>query len=419
VTTDRSLLRHRDFRHLWAAETVSQVGTQVTLLALPVVAVTVLAATPLQMGFLAALETAAFLLIGLPAGAWVDRWRRKRVLVTADLVRAVTLATLPVAYLLDALTLGQLFVVAAVTGTATVFFDVAYQSYLPALVDRDQLVDGNGKLEASRAVAQVAGPGLTGVLLRVLGAPVLIAVDAVSFVLSALFLGRIQRPDTVPDRAARRPLRAEIAEGLGFVVRHPLLRRIVACTGIFNLFSAMTNALLVLFVIRSLGLSESTLGFVFSAGAVGGLVGAATAARFARLVGEGRAIPLAATVCAVFWTFIPLAAFGPPVLLLAAGWFGLSWGNVAYNVVQVSFRQRLCRPSLLGRMNASVRFIVFGTMPVGGLLGGVLGSWLGVLPTLWVAAVGGFLACLPVVLSPLRSMAALPEPEPVGATGGG
>jgi MFS family permease len=409
VTTDRSLLRHRDFRQLWAAETVSQTGTQVTLVALPVVAVTLLDATPLQMGVLTALETAAFLLIGLPAGAWVDRWRRKRVLVTADLVRAVVLATLPVAYLLDVLTLGQLFVVAAMTGTATVFFDVAYQSYLPALVDRDQLVDGNGKLEASRAVAQVAGPGVTGVLLRVVGAPLLLAADAVSFLLSALFLGGIRRADTVPDPAARRPLRYEIAEGLSFVVRHPLLRRIVACTGTSNLFSAMTNALLVLFVIRSLGLSESTLGFVFSAGAVGGLVGAATAARFARLVGEGRAIPVAATVCAVFWTLVPLAAFGPPVLLLVGGWFGLSWGVVAYNVVQVSFRQRLCPPHLLGRMNASVRFIVFGTMPLGGLLGGVLGSWLGVLPTLWISAVGGFLACLPVVLSPLRSMAALPD----------
>jgi MFS family permease len=409
VTTDRSLLRHRDFRHLWAAETVSQVGTQVTLLALPVVAVTVLDATPLQMGVLTALETAAFLLIGLPAGAWVDRWRRKRVLVTADLVRAVVLGTLPLAYLLDVLSLGQLFVVAAVTGTATVFFDVAYQSYLPTLVDRDQLVDGNGKLEASRAVAQVAGPGATGVLLRVLGAPLLIVVDAVSFLLSALFLGSIQQPDTVPDRADRRPLRTEIAEGLGFVVRHPLLRRIVACTGTSNLFGSMTTALLVLFVIRTLGLSESTLGLVFSIGAGGGLLGAATAARFARRVGEGRAIPVSAVVFAASGVFLPLAAVGAPVVLLVTGWFVLSWAVVVYNVVQVSFRQRLCPPGLLGRMNASVRFIVFGTMPVGGLLGGVLGEWLGVLPALWIATAGGFVAVLPVLLSPLLTMGDLPD----------
>ncbi|MFQ1003992.1 MFS transporter [Modestobacter sp. SSW1-42] len=424
MTTDRSLLRHRDFRHLWAAETVSQVGTQVTLLALPVVAVTLLQATPLQMGVLTALETAAFLLIGLPAGAWVDRWRRKRVLVTADLVRALVLATLPVAYLADLLTLGQLFVVAAVTGTATVFFDVAYQSYLPALVDGDQLVDGNGKLEASRAVAQVAGPGATGVLLRVLGAPLLIAVDAASFLLSALFIGRIRTPDAVPDRAARRPLRTEIAEGLSFVVRHPLLRRIVACTGTANLFGSMTTALLVLYVIRSLGLSEATLGLVFSLGAVGGLLGAATAARFARRVGEGRSIPLSAVVFAAAGVFVPLAAVGAPVVLLTTGWFVLSWATVVYNVTQVSFRQRLCPPRLLSRMNASVRFIVFGTMPVGGLLGGVLGEWLGVLPALWVAAAGGAVACLPVLLSPLPGMRDLPRAldataAPVGSGGAG
>jgi predicted MFS family arabinose efflux permease len=428
VSTEQSLLRHRDFRHLWAAETVSQVGTQVTLLALPVVAVTVLAATPLQMGFLTALETAAFLLIGLPAGAWVDRWRRKRVLVTADLVRAVVLATLPVAHLLDVLSLGQLFAVAAVTGTATVFFDVAYQSYLPTLVDRDQLVDGNGKLEASRAVAQVAGPGATGVLLRVLGAPLLILVDAVSFLLSALFLGSIRHPDTVPDRATRRPLRTEIAEGLGFVVRHPLLRRIVACTGTSNLFGSMTSALLVLYVIRVLGLSEATLGLVFSVGAVGGLLGAATAARFTRRVGEGRAIPLAAVTGATAAVFLPLAVLGAPVVLLVTGWSALSWAVVVYNVVQVSFRQRLCPPGLLGRMNASVRFIVFGTMPIGGLLGGVLGEWLGVVPALWLATAGGFVACLPVLLSPLLTMGDLPDEldattpaagAPVGSPGAG
>jgi MFS family permease len=409
VTRDRSLLRHHDFRQLWAAETVSQVGTQVTLLALPVLAVSLLEATPLEMGVLTALETAAFLLIGLPAGAWVDRWRRRRVLVTADLVRAAVLATLPVAYLLDVLTLGQLFVVAAATGTATVFFDVAYQSYLPALVDRDQLVDGNGKLEASRAVAQVAGPGITGVLLRVLSAPMVIALDAASFLLSAFFLSRVQRPDAVPDRAGRRPLRTEIAEGLSFVVRQPLLRRIVACTGTSNLFSTITTTLLVLYALRRLELSESVLGLVFSAGAVGGLVGAATAARFARTVGEGRAIPLAVMVMVPFTALTPLAATGAPLILLPLGQFGFSWAVVVYNITQVSFRQRLCPPALLGRMNASVRFLVFGTMPLGGLLGGVLGTWLGVLPTLWIAAAGQLLAAGWVVASPLLRMRDLPD----------
>jgi predicted MFS family arabinose efflux permease len=424
VTTDGSLLRHHDFRQLWAAETVSQVGTQVTVLALPVLAVTLLDATALQMGVLTALETAAFLIIGLPAGAWVDRWRRKRVLVVNDLVRAVALATLPLAWLLGALSLPQLYVVAAVTGTATVFFDVAYQSYLPALVPREQIVDGNGKLETSRAVAQVAGPGITGVLLRVVSAPALIALDALSYLLSALLLGRIRHLDTVPDRSTRRRLRTEIAEGMTFVVRHPLLRRIVACTGTANLFSAMSGTLVVLFALRTLGLGQGTVGLVFSAGAVGGLLGAVTGAPFARWVGEGRAIPLSALVLLPFAALTPLAALGAPAVLLVVSMLGFSWAVVAYNITQVSFRQRLCPPRLLGRMNASVRFIVYGTQPLGGLLGGVLGTWLGVVPTLWIAVAGQGLAAVWVTASPLIGMRDLPDEldatgAPVGAAEAG
>jgi predicted MFS family arabinose efflux permease len=395
------------------------------MLALPVLAVDLLDATPFQMGVLTALETLAFLVIGLPAGAWVDRLRRKRVLVTADVVRAVVLGTLPLAWALDLLSIGQLFVVSAIAGTATVFFDVAYQSYLPTLVDRDQIVDGNGKLEASRAVAQVAGPGITGVLLRLVGAPLLVALDALSFLLSALFIGRIRHVDAVPDRAERRPLRTEIAEGLRFVLGHPLLRRIVGCTATANLFSAMSSALLVLYALRTLGLSESTVGFVFSAGAVGGLLGAVTAARFTRWVGEGRAIPFSALLLMPFTLMVPLAAEAAPQVLLVVGTFGFSWAVVVYNITQVSFRQRLCPPRLLGRMNASIRFIVYGTMPVGGFLGGVLGTWIGVLPTIWVTAVGQALAAVWVVASPLLHMRDLPDeldesapgtPEPALAT---
>src|SRR4051794_918907 len=286
---------------------------------LPVLAVTILHATPFEMGVLTALETAAFLVIGLPAGAWVDRWRRKRVLVVNDLVRMVALGSLPLAWAMDVLSLPQLFVVAAITGTATVFFDVAYQSYLPTLVAPAQVVDGNAKLAASQEVARVAGPGITGVLLEVLAAPVLVAFDAGSFLVSALFIGRIRHTDTVPDRAGRRPLRTEIAEGLGFVVRHPLLRRIVACTGTGNLFNAIIATLLVLYALRTLHLPESVVGLVFSAGAVGGVVGALTGARFARWVGEGRAIPVSALVIVPFSALYPLAALGAPVALLMLG----------------------------------------------------------------------------------------------------
>lgn len=404
----RSLIHHHDFRQLWAAETISQIGTQITLIALPILAVVTLAATEFEMGILIALETLAFLVIGLPAGAWVDRWRRKRVLVASDLVRAVALASLPLAYAFDMLTLWQLFAVALVMGICTVFFDVAYQSYLPSLVDKSQIVEGNSKLEISRAVSQVAGPGAAGLLIKVLGAPLMFAFDAVSFLASAWFIGRIQHEEPVHDRSTRRPLRVEIGEGLGFVLRHPLLRRIVACTGTSNFFSTVTATMLVLFMVRDLGFDATQVGLTFSAGAVGGLLGATTTTRFARYFGDGRSIVLAAGLIIPFAALVPLAAVGMPLLLLLISWFGVSYAVVLYNIVQLSFRQRLCPIPLLGRMNASIRFLVYGTMPLGGLVGGSLGAWLGVLPTLWIAALGSILAFLPVFLSPLRTMRDLP-----------
>ncbi|MBA3797578.1 MAG: MFS transporter [Geodermatophilaceae bacterium] len=404
----RSLIHSHDFRQLWAAETISQIGTQITQIALPILAVITLSATEFEMGVLIALETVAFLLIGLPAGAWVDRWRRKRVLVANDLVRAVALFSLPVAYAFDMLTLWQLFAVALITGVATVFFDVAYQSYLPSLVDKSQIVEGNSKLEISRAVSQVAGPGMAGLLIKVLGAPLMFVFDAVSFVASALFIGRIRHEEPVHDRSTRRPLRVEIGEGLNFVLRHPLLRRIVACTGTSNFFSTVSATMLVLFMVRELGFDETQIGLTFSAGAVGGLLGAATTTRFAKYFGGGRSIVLGAGLIIPFAALVPLSALGVPLLFMPLSVFGISYAVVLYNIVQLSFRQRLCPIPLLGRMNASIRFLVYGTMPLGGLAGGALGTWLGILPTLWIAALGSILAFLPVFLSPLRTMRELP-----------
>ncbi len=405
----RSLMFHHDFRQLWIGDTVSQFGTQLSLIALPYLAVTVLGANEFQMGVLGTLEFLAFLVIGLPAGAWVDRWRRQRVLIANDLVRAAALGSLPLAYALGALSLGQLFAVALVAGTATVFFDVAYQSYLPAIVDRERITEGNSKLEISRAVAQVGGPGLGGLLIRLLGSPVLIAVDAVSFLVSALFVSRIRHEEAVHDRSARRPLRVEIAEGVRFVAGHSLLRRIAASTALFNLFSSVTAALLILYLVRDLGLSPGLIGLTLSAGAVGGLLGAAGATPFARWVGEGRAIPLGALISVPFTFLYPLASFGPPVPILILAGLGLSFGVVIYNVTQVSFRQRMCPPHLLGRMNATIRFMVWGTLPIGAFAGGVIGQRFSVLTALWVAAFGAILAALPVLLSPLIRMRALPD----------
>jgi len=357
---------------------------------------------------LVVVEFLPFILLAIPAGVWVDRMRRKPILVAGDLGRAALLVSIPIAYALDALTLAHLYVVGFLVGVCTVFFDVAYQSYLPSLVDKSQIVEGNSKLEVSRAVSQVAGPGMAGLLIKVLGAPLMFVFDAVSFVASALFIGRIRHEEPVHDRSTRRPLRVEIGEGLSFVFRHPLLRRIVACTGTSNFFSTVSATMLVLFMVRELGFDETQIGLTFSAGAVGGLLGAATTTRFAKYFGDGRSIVLGAGLIIPYAALVPLSALGVPLLLMPLSVFGISYAVVLYNIVQLSFRQRLCPIPLLGRMNASIRFLVYGTMPLGGLAGGALGAWLGVLPTLWIAALGSILAFLPVLLSPLRTMRDLP-----------
>lgn len=405
----RSLFHHRDFRLLWMGDTVSVFGMQLVGFALPLLAVQLLRADELQMGVLAMLHSLAFLLISLPAGAWVDRWRKKRVIIAGDLLRAGLLLTIPAAWLLDVLSMGQLFVVAFAVGCITVFFDVANQSYLPEIVEGEQIGEGNGKLQASQQTAMVAGPAAAGVLVRLVGSPLTIAGTAVCMALSTLLVSRIAHRETQPDPGSRRALRTEIKEGMAFVLGHPLLRRIVACTGMTNLASSAIFALFVLYAVRTLGLSEATLGLVLSVGAVGGVLGAVTSGRFSRLVGEGRAIPVSTLLGGAAMVSVPLASLLPAVPTLLVGHFVMSWAVVVYNITQVSFRQRLCPRPLLGRMNASIRFLVWGPMPVGALLGGVLGQELGIVPTLWIFSGLTLVAALPVLVSPLISMRQLPR----------
>lgn len=410
-----SLIGHpdgRDFRQLWAGETVSQLGTQIGLIALPLLAVTVLDADEFQMGLLVMFETIAFLLVGLPAGAWVDRMRKRTVLIGGDLVRGTALLVLPAAYLLDVLTFPLLLAVAAVVGVATVFFDVAYQSYLPSLVPSSRISEGNAKLQVSQSAAQVIGPGVGGLLIRLMGAPLVVLIDAVSFYFSVLFLLRIKHREEPAPKANRRPLAVEIGEGLQFVARQPLLRRIVATTAICNLFGAIGQAMLVLFAVRDLGIGEAGLGIAFSIGAVGGLAGAVTAERVIRVFGEGRTIAFALLPTLLSASLVPLAAgHGETAAITMVAVSMVLFGSavVVYNVGQVSFRQRLCPRPLLGRMNASVRFIVWGTMPIGAFLGGVIGGQFGPVTALWVGVAGQALGVLPVLLSPLRRMRDLPR----------
>jgi MFS family permease len=421
------LLYHPDFRRLWAGDAISQLGTMVTLIALPLLAVGTLHATPFEVGLLTTFETLAFLLVGLPAGAWVDRMRRRNVLVTCDVVRAVLLGSLPVAAYLDVLTLGQLYAVALANSMFTVFFDVAYQSYLPPLVGREHLVEANAKLQGTQSVARVGGPSLGGFLVQALTAPYALVANSLSYLWSAVWVGAIRYREPRPERAADRHLGREIREGVAFVVRHRLLRAIAACTGLANLFMSAANAMLIVLLARDLHLAAGTIGMLLSAGAVGGLLGALVARRFARWVGEGLAIVLSAMLGAPWGLVQPFLHRDWTLGLFVVSELFISTTISIYNITQVSFRQNLCPERLLGRMNATMRFLVWGTMPLGGLLGGALGSLLGVRPALLVTVVGSCLAFLPVFLSPLRTMRELPTaaegPDPltavVPAEGGG
>jgi len=381
------------------------------------VAITVLDASAFQVGLLGTVEFAPFVLVGLPAGVWVDRLRRRPVLIAGDLGRAAALLSIPVAYQLDALTIGQLYAVGFVTGVLTVFFDVAYQSYLPALVEPDQLLEGNSKLEISRSGAQIAGPGLAGGLIDLVTAPVAVLADALSFALSAAFVGAIRRGEAAPQRAPaherRGSMRREMAEGLRYVLGHRLLRPIAACTATANLFNAVVYAVVILYMVRQLGLRPAAIGLVFAAGNVGFLAGAIVSGRLAARTGIGRAIVVGEAVGALGALAIPLAPRQAAVPLLVAGMAVSTFGGTVYNVNQVSLRQAITPARLHGRMNATMRFMVWGTLPLGSLLGGALGTAIGLRPTLWVGAAGGLVAVLPVALSPVRSLAAIADAMPV------
>jgi MFS family permease len=409
------LWHHLDFRRLWIGETVSQFGTMVSQLALPLVAILVVHASTFEVGLLTAFETVAFLLVGLPAGAWVDRMRFRTVLIVNDLIRAVALGSIPLAQAIGALTIGQLYVVALLTGVSTVFFDVAYQSYLPELVDRSALVDGNAKLQASESVSQIAGPSVGGLLIQAITAPYAVLVDAASFLWSAAWVSAIKARPAKPQRKPDRHLGREIKEGLSFVIGNPMLRAIAMCTGSSNLFNAVYFAVFYVLLARDLDVSPGLIGLIMSTSAIGGLVGSLLAARIAARLGQGPTIWISILVAAPTSFVAPFIHRDWTLLLLAVAQI-LFWGTVVvYNITQVSFRQGLCPPELLGRMNATMRFLVWGTMPLGGLLGGVLGSTIGVRPTLLVAAIGSVLPVLPVFFSPLRRLRELPSyVEPAG-----
>lgn len=405
-----SLWRHADFIKLWVGETISLFGSQVTTLALPLTAALILQATPEQMGVLNAAEFVPFLLVGLLAGVWVDRYRRKPILIMGDIGRAILLFTIPAAAFFHALHMEQLYVVGFLVGILTVFFDVAYQSYLPSLVGREKLVEGNSKLEVSRAMSEIAGPGVAGVLVQIFTAPMAIVLDAVSFLVSALFVWRIRSPEPPLKVNEEHHMRQEIMEGLRIVVGNPSLLAIGACTATSNLFGSVGQAVFILYATRELNLDAAALGIIYGIASIGGLLGAVNSGLAAKRFGLGRAIIGSMVVIGIASLFIPLASgsfLAIAAIIIGARFIG-AIGNTVYNINQVSYRQTITPHHLLGRMNASMRFIVWGTIPVGSLIGGVLGGAIGLRPTLLVGALGMLLAPLWVYFSPVRQLKEAP-----------
>lgn len=407
------LWQHANFLRLWTGQTISQFGSQITLLALPLTAALTLHATPAEMGILSAAETAPFLLVGLFAGVWVDRLRRRPILLVTDFARGILLLAIPLAALLGALTIGLLYAVAFLVGILTVFFEVAYQSFLPALVGREQLVEGNSKLEVSRSAAQIAGPGVAGGLVQLVTAPIAIIVDAASFFISAFFLIFVRVPEAAPTpHAERQTVWKDIGEGLGIVFGHPLLRAIAGSTATANLGGNIWQAILILYLTRQLGLGAGVIGLIFAMGSVGFLCGALLAGRCARWFGLGPVIVGSMMVGAIGALLLPVAqrpaTFAVPLLI--ASQFIAGGSGTIYNINQVSLRQAITPDHLLGRMNATMRFIVWGTLPIGALIGGALGGAIGLRPTLVVGVVIQSSAFLWTFFSPVRAL----REQPVG-----
>jgi MFS family permease len=414
TTRNNGLWRHPDFLKLWAGETVSLLGSQITLLALPLAAAIALKANPLQMGILGTVQYIPWLLIGLPAGAWVDRLRRRPVMVTADLGRAVLLGSIPFVAIAGALRMEYLYAVAFLVGVLNVFFDVAYAAFLPGLVSRDRLVEGNGKLSVSASMAEIAGPGLAGGLVQVLTAPLAIAGDALSFLVSAGCLAWIRTPESRSDPAGGgRHLLTEIREGLRLVFSNPILRTFAAASVTTNFFIDVHLAVFVLFAVRHLGISPLTLGVVYTVGSLGGLLGSVLADRLAKSWGLGRIIVGGQILVTIAMLAIPLSgspgAIAVPIIAAAeAVW---AFAAVVYVVNTVSLRQAITPDRLQGRAAASLRFVTWGVAPLGFLIGGILGGMIGLRETLLVAVCGPALSVVWLWRSPVSRLDRVPAPE--------
>jgi len=414
------LWSHPDFLKMWTGQSISELGSQVSQLAIPWLAAVGLHASPFAFSLLGVLGFLPFILFALPAGVWVDRLRRRRILILGDAARAVLLALIPILWAAGVLRIWHLLVLQFAIGIFTVFFDVAYQSYLPALIRREHLVDGNAKLQLTVSIAQVGGPSLAGGLIGAITAPYAIVADAVSFVVSSAFMIRMRHRESIPRHDAENPRPAmwpQVKEGLAWVLGNRNLRAVAGCTGTSNFCTNLLFAVGLLYFVRVLRLSSIEVGAVFAVGSVGSIGGALLANRLQRRLGVGNTIVSTAILFSLGGLAFPLAPRAFPLPVLMAGMCLFGFGGVAYNIVQVSYRQAITPERLQGRMNAAMRWVVWGTIPLGTLAGGAIAQAFSLKASLWVGALLGVPTFLWVLLSPVRSIVTMPEPvvEPTPA----
>jgi MFS family permease len=414
------LWSHPDFLKLWTGQSISELGSQVSALAIPWLAAVELHASPLAFSLLGVLGFLPFILFALPAGVWVDRLRRRQILIVGDSARAALLALIPILWAAGVLQIWHLAVLEFVIGIFTVFFDVAYQSYLPALIEREHLIDGNSKLQLTVSIAQIGGPSLSGTLIAAITAPYAIVVDAVSFAISSVFMIGMKHRENLPrqDAAEPRPhMWPQVKEGLAWVVGNRNLRAIAGCTGTSNFCSGVLFSIALLYMVRVLHLSSIQAGAVFAVGSAGSITGALLANRLGKKFGVGSAIVFMAVIFSFGGLTYPLAPKSFPLPLLMAGQLLFGFSAVAYNILQVSYRQAITPERLQGRMNAAMRWIVWGTIPLGTLAGGAIAQATSLHTAIWVGAVLATPTFLWVLLSPLRSIREMPEPvaEPTPA----
>jgi len=407
---------HRDFNRLWFSDTVSQIGNQFTNLALPILAVLSLHAGAFEIGLLMALQTLFFPILGLFIGVWADRLRKRPIMVVCNLGRMAGLASIPLAFPLSSLTLYQLYAVAAVNGVFTVFFEISYQSYLPVLIDREDLVEGNSKLQTSASGAQVVGPAVAGFVYQLVGGAITIAVDAIGYLISGLSLISIRKREAKPESNSptERPnFFAEMKEGIRTVFDNPTLWRITACTATSNFGSAMVGAVFVIFLLNILSFSPVLIGLLGTVGAVGFLLGTVVTPVVTKRLGLGRAIAIPAGIM-VINIATPLAIYGHAFLIVGA--IGLITGIVLpiYNINQVSLRQTIVPDRVQGRMNATVRTINWGTMPVGAIIGGTLGTTVGVIGTILIGGALQGAAVLWLISKHVIHLKEIPKSDELG-----